>query len=77
MKFIAIIFALITTVAAADDENNLRVSGMKTEAAVSARTATINCPSGSWISQTNANIGGVLDRVNFRCNNNPIFSSFG
>jgi hypothetical protein len=59
-----IIFFLIATLTAA-------------KKVVEQKTATYSCPSGYHVSQINANLGGILDRVNFRCNNSPNFASFG
>jgi hypothetical protein len=76
MKFIAIVVAVIAAlVSAADEKKSLRSNEMKAEE-VATRTATFNCPIGSWVGQTNANLGGILDRVNFRCSD-PNHSSFG
>ena len=79
MKFITLLLSVLATSGAAlDSEASIQATNeiMKVES-VSPKTATYNCPNKSFIGQVNANLGGILDRVNFRCNNNPGFSNFG
>jgi hypothetical protein len=80
MKFIALIFATFT---ASISANEFKVEGTTggmpsfcTETnTVLPRTATYTCPSKASVTQINSNLGGVLDRINLRCND-PNFSQF-
>ena len=67
MKSFIIIFTLVNFVS--HYANALTDSTIK--------TTTIHCPNTFFISQINANLGAILDRANFRCNNHPFYSNFG
>ena len=74
MKSIIIIFSLLVTFASSTLLRGT-TNSMKEES-VDPKTQSYSCPGPYFISQINANLGGILDRVNFRCNN-PSYSSFG
>ena len=40
-------------------------------------TVDVSCPKGKFVSQANANVGAVMDRANFRCNDLSSLGDFG
>lgn len=74
MKFIAIIFTLISHFASGELRGSTSEIQIEAVASVS---KTSRCPQGFIISQINANLGAILDRINLRCNNFPSLSSLG
>ena len=73
MKFIIFIYTLVAHLAASSE---LRGNEIQIED-VAPKSVSSRCPTGFFISQVNANLGAILDRINLRCNNLPLLSSLG